>query len=331
MTLCKEGDEADLRRAIATGRSYVENTDSGATITLLDRAAVERLHQIERSVSGQADRPFTPTFSKRLDTQELVDVEDLLDELVEGWQPPQAWQSRSRALKQIGALEAAPIRPAFDTILRTYQRIGVAWMWHLYRHELGGILADEMGLGKTLQALGLIECIRTSNAEPLPALVVCPASLVENWIREAGRFVPGLKVAKHHGTKRAKEPVVFEEVDIVVTSYGTLRQDIEMLSTMEWSVVIGDEAQHIKNRRSQNAKSLTRLHCKGRFLLTGTPVENSLDDLLSLFAFLMPGYVTKAAGKLSQEERAWHSRRQTQRAAAYISAPHQERSRAGVT
>ena len=318
VTLCKEGDEADLRRAIATGRSYVENEGSGAKITLLDRAAVERLHQIERSVSGQADRPFTPTFSKRLDTQELVDVEDLLDELVEGWQPPQAWQSRSRALKQIGALEAAPIRPAFDTILRTYQRIGVAWMWHLYRHELGGILADEMGLGKTLQALGLIECIRTSNAEPLPALVVCPASLVENWIREAGRFVPGLKVAKHHGTKRAKEPVVFEEVDIVVTSYGTLRQDIEMLSTMEWSVVIGDEAQHIKNRRSQNAKSLTRLHCKGRFLLTGTPVENSLDDLLSLFAFLMPGYVTKAAGKLSQEERAWHSRRQTQRAAAYI-------------
>ena len=132
------------------------------------------------------------------------------------------------------------------------------------------------------------------------------------------KHVPGLKVAKHHGTKRAKEPVVLEEVDIVVTSYGTLRQDIEMLSTMEWSVVIGDEAQHIKNRRSQNAKSLTRLHSKGRFLLTGTPVENSLDDLLSLFAFLMPGYVTKATGKLSQEEREWHSRRQTQRAAAYI-------------
>jgi SNF2 family DNA or RNA helicase len=318
VTLCKEGDEADLRRAIATGRSYVENEDSGAQITLLDRAAVERLHQIERSVSGQSDRPFTPTFSKRLDTQELVDVEDLLDELVEGWQPPQAWQSRSRALKQVGALEAAPIRPAFDTILRTYQRIGVAWLWHLYRHDLGGILADEMGLGKTLQALGLIECIRTTNTEALPALVVCPASLVENWIREAGRFVPGLKVAKHHGTKRAKEPRVLEEVDIVVTSYGTLRQDIEMLSTMDWSVVIGDEAQHIKNRRSQNAKSLTRLHSNGRFLLTGTPVENSLDDLLSLFAFLMPGYVTKATGKLSQEDRAWHSRRQTQRAAAYI-------------
>ncbi|CAA6693625.1 MULTISPECIES: DEAD/DEAH box helicase [unclassified Lentimonas] len=318
VTLNKEGDETDLRRAIATGRSYVEDEGSSVKITLLDKASVERLHAIERSVSGQADRPFTPTFSKNLDTQELVDVEDLLDELVEGWQPPQAWQSRSRALKQIAALEAAPIRPAFDTILRTYQRIGVAWLWHLYRHDLGGILADEMGLGKTLQALALIECIRTTNTEAMPALVVCPASLVENWIREAGRFVPGLKVAKHHGTKRAKEPALLEEFDIVITSYGTLRQDSDMLSTMDWSVVVGDEAQHIKNRRSQNAKSLMRLHCKGRFLLTGTPVENSLDDLLSLFSFLMPGYLTKAAGKLSQEDRAWHTNRQTQRAAAYI-------------
>jgi superfamily II DNA or RNA helicase len=318
VTLSKGGDETALRRAIATGRSYVESDDTGAKITLLDKASVERLHLIERAVSGQVDRPFTPTFSKRLETQELVDVEDLLDEMVEGWQPPQAWQSRSRALKQVGALEAAPVRPAFDAILRTYQRIGVAWLWHLYRHELGGILADEMGLGKTLQALALIECIRTTNTESMPALVVCPASLVENWMREAGRFVPGLKLAKHHGTKRAKEPVVLEEADIVITSYGTLRQDVDMLSTMDWSVVVGDEAQHIKNRRSQNAKSLTRLHSQGRFLLTGTPVENSLDDLLSLFAFLMPGYLTKATGKLSQEDRAWHSQRQTQRAAAYI-------------
>lgn len=318
VTLNKGGDETALRRAIATGRSYVEGDDSDNKIILLDQASVARLHQIERAVSGQADRPFTPTFSKRLDTQELVDVEDLLDEMVEGWQPPQAWQDRSRALKQVGALEAAPVRPAFDSILRTYQRIGVAWLWHLYRHDLGGILADEMGLGKTLQALALIECVRTTQTEAMPALVVCPASLVENWMREAGRFVPGLKLAKHHGTKRAKEPVVLEEVDIVITSYGTLRQDVEMLSTMDWSVVIGDEAQHIKNRRSQNAKSLTRLHCKGRFLLTGTPVENSLDDLLSLFSFLMPGYLTKATGKLSQEDRAWHSQRQSQRAAAYI-------------
>jgi superfamily II DNA or RNA helicase len=318
VTLSKGGDEMALRRAIATGRSYVEGDAADGKITLLDQSSVARLHQIERAVSGQADRPFTPTFSKRLETQELVDVEDLLDEMVEGWQPPQAWQARSGALKQIAALEPAPVRPAFDAILRTYQRIGVAWLWHLYRHDLGGILADEMGLGKTLQALALIECIRSTQVEALPALVVCPASLVENWMREAGRFVPGLTLAKHHGSKRAKEPVLLEEVDIVITSYGTLRQDVELLATMDWSVVVGDEAQHIKNRRSQNAKSLTRLHSKGRFLLTGTPVENSLDDLLSLFSFLMPGYLSKAAGKLSAEDRTWHAQRQAQRAAAYI-------------
>lgn len=314
--LSNGSDETELRRAIASGKSYVETEDGG--ITLLDSTSVDRLHEIERAVSGQADRPFTPTFSKRLETQELVDVEDLLDEMAEGWQPPQAWQSRSRALKQVGALEPAPVRPGFDSILRTYQRIGVAWLWHLYRNELGGILADEMGLGKTLQALALIECIRSEKKESMPALVVCPASLVENWMREAARFTPGLKLAKHHGTKRAKEPAVLEEVDIVITSYGTLRQDSDMLSTMDWCVVIGDEAQHIKNRRSQNAKSLTRLHSKGRFLLTGTPVENSLDDLLSLFTFLMPGYLQKAGGKISQDDKAWHSKRQAARAAAYI-------------
>ncbi|MEO0510651.1 MAG: DEAD/DEAH box helicase [Verrucomicrobiota bacterium] len=315
VTLSEQSDEMELRRAIASGRSYVGSDDG--PITLLDKSSVDRLHEIERAVSGQVDRPFTPTFSKRLGTAELVDVEDLLEEVCEGWQPPQAWQSRSRALKQVGALEPAPIRPAFDSILRTYQRIGVAWLWHLYRNDLGGILADEMGLGKTLQALALIECIRSTNTSE-PALVVCPASLVENWMREAGRFTPGLKLVKHHGPKRPKEPVVLEDADIVITSYGTLRQDADLMTTIDWCVVIGDEAQHIKNRRSQNAKTLTRLHSAGRFLLTGTPVENSLDDLLSLFAFLMPGYLEKAPPKLTQEDRAWHSNRQTSRAAAYI-------------
>ncbi|WP_269523393.1 DEAD/DEAH box helicase [Coraliomargarita parva] len=316
INLTHGGEESGMRRAIATGKNYLE--DEAGQVILLDRSSVDRLHQIEKAVSGQADRPFTPTFSRQLNTAELVDAEELIDELVEGWQPPEAWQSRSRALKEVGALEQAPVRPIFNAILRSYQRIGVAWLWHLYRHDLGGILADEMGLGKTLQALALVECIRDADTEGYPALVVCPASLVENWMREAKRFVPHLKLCKHHGAGRAKEPVVLEAYDLIVTSYGTLRQDAGLLSTMDWCVVIGDEAQHIKNRRSQNARTLTSLHSKGRFLLTGTPVENSLDDLLSLFAFLMPGYLQKAPPQLSQEDRIWHSKRQTTRAAAYI-------------
>ena len=319
VTLSANTDELELRKAIASGKSYVaRGSDEEGPLTLLDKSSVDRLHQIERAVSGQADRPFTPTFTKRLGTAELIDVEELLDEACEGWQPPQAWQSRSRALKQVGALEPAPIRSGFDDILRSYQRIGVAWLWHLYRNNLGGILADEMGLGKTLQALALIECVRAQKEETQPALVVCPASLVENWLREASRFTPGLKAVKHHGPKRAKEPITLEDADLVITSYGTLRQDADLLTTMDWAVVVGDEAQHIKNRRSQNAKTLTSLHSKGRFLLTGTPVENSLDDLISLFTFLMPGYLDKAPPKLTQDDRAWHNNRQTKRAAAYI-------------
>jgi SNF2 family DNA or RNA helicase len=323
ITLSEQTDEKDLRRALASGKNYVDAEDGA--ITLLDRNSVEQVHEIERALSGQADRPFTPTFSKRIDTRDLSDVEDLLDELCEGWEAPQAWQSRSRALKEVGALEPAPVRPGFDAILRTYQRIGTAWLWHLYRYKLGGILADEMGLGKTLQALALIECIRNQDTHSIgsgqarsPALVVCPASLVENWQRESARFTPSLKALKHHGSKRAKEPITLEAYDLVITSYGTLRQDAELLASMDWCVVIGDEAQHIKNRRSQNAKTLMSLRTEGRFLLTGTPVENSLDDLFSLFSFLMPGYMQKPTGKLSLDDKAWHNQRQTKRAAAYI-------------
>lgn len=323
ISLSEQTEEKDLRRALASSKNYVEA--EGGAITLLDRSSVEQVHEIERALSGQADRPFTPTFTKRIDTRDLSDVEDLLEELCEGWEAPQAWQSRSRALKEVGALEPAPVRPGFDAILRTYQRIGTAWLWHLYRYKLGGILADEMGLGKTLQALALIECIRNQDTHSIdsgqaryPALVVCPASLVENWQRESARFTPSLKALKHHGSKRAKEPIALEAYDLVITSYGTLRQDAELLGSMDWCVVIGDEAQHIKNRRSQNAKTLMSLRTEGRFLLTGTPVENSLDDLFSLFSFLMPGYMQKPTGKLSLDDKAWHNQRQTKRAAAYI-------------
>jgi len=313
-------DDTDLHRAIATGRHYIdsEGPEGAPKLRLLNKATMDRLHTMERSVSGQADRPLTPTFRKTIDTKELLDTEELLEELSEGWQPPQAWQALSRALKQVGALEPAPMRAGLDSVLRTYQRIGVAWLWHLYRNDLGGILADEMGLGKTLQALALIECIRNEKADAGPALVVCPASLVENWAREASRFVPGLKVCRQHGPSRIKDAEALETYDIIVTSYGTLRQDSELLSSIDWSVVIGDEAQHIKNRRTQNAKSLVRMRSEGRFLLTGTPVENSLDDLLSLFAFLMPGYLSTAPSNLSMDDKAWHSQRQTSRAAAYI-------------
>ena len=234
---------------------------------------------------------------------------------------------------------------ALASILRPYQRLGTAWLWHLYRQELGGILADEMGLGKTLQALALMSAARASrqrveqrsfapvsrrmarenrgqtpageHAGTVPHLVACPASLVENWRREAARFTPELKVFVHHGTRRLASKD-FAAHDLVLTSYGTLARDSVLFELVEFDLILADEAQHLKNRRTQAAQSLRALRGRGRFLLTGTPLENSLDDLRSLFEFLMPGFLAKVPSGLKRDERAWHDTQLRTQTAPYI-------------
>jgi SNF2 family DNA or RNA helicase len=208
--------------------------------------------------------------------------------------------------------------PELDAQLRPYQRLGAAWLWHLFQGELGGILADEMGLGKTLQALGLLAAIRARPpAGARVSLVVCPASLLENWRREAARFAPSLRAVVHHGGRRVAADD-FSALDLVITSYGTLVRDEALFSGLEFACVVADEAQHIKNRRSQNALALRSLRSRGRFLLTGTPVENSLDDLRSLFEFLLPGYIARIPAGTRREDRAWHDQRLRAQAAPYI-------------
>jgi SNF2 family DNA or RNA helicase len=200
-----------------------------------------------------------------------------------------------------------------------YQRIGVAWMWHLYKNDLAGILADEMGLGKTVQALALLACIcLEKKEEPTPCLVICPAGLLENWRREAQTFTPGLRVFVNHRDDRIDDVDAFNDYDLVITSYSTLSRDVETFSAVNFSAVIADEAQHVKNRQTRNAKALRMLRAKGRFLLTGTPLENCLDDLRSLFEFLMPGYLQPAPSSMRQDERDWYNRRLRDQAAPYI-------------
>jgi SNF2 family DNA or RNA helicase len=186
----------------------------------------------------------------------------------------------------------------------------------LYRHQLGGILADEMGLGKTLQALALLAAIKDTT--PGTSLVVCPATLVENWRREAARFTPQLRVFTHHADNRLTRVSDFADYDLVVTSYGTLARDRELFGEIEFACLIADEAQHLKNRRTQNAQTLRSLRARGRFLLTGTPLENSLDDLRSLFEVLMPGYIDKVPAGTRGEERLWYDERLRAKTATYI-------------
>ncbi|HUP24019.1 MAG TPA: SNF2-related protein [Thermoanaerobaculia bacterium] len=178
----------------------------------------------------------------------------------------------------------------FQGTLRSYQRLGLGWLCFLREYGLGGILADDMGLGKTVQALAMLKTYRAaSKSSGLPYLVVAPRSLIYNWIEEAKRFTPGLTVVEYGGPDRDELQNKLGEYDLVVTTYGTLRRDIAFLASQEFDTVILDEAQAIKNPESQTAKAARLLHARHRLALTGTPIENHLGELGSIFEFLNPG------------------------------------------
>lgn len=169
--------------------------------------------------------------------------------------------------------------------LRPYQIEGAVWLLDKAKRKTGGLLADEMGLGKTIQALAMFESLEGTS------LVVCPSSLVWNWKREAEKFLPGWPVLAVEGADREKKLAQMGGHRLVVTSYALLRRDIEHYRGQKFAAVVLDEAQHIKNPESQNAKAAQALRAESRFVLTGTPIENSLRDLWSLFEFLLPRYL----------------------------------------
>ena len=163
-------------------------------------------------------------------------------------------------------------------------------------------ICDEMGLGKTLQALVYLSLRKSADAKCKPSLVVCPTSVVTNWQAEAARFTPELRTLVLHGPKRHASFSAIDEHDLVITSYALLRRDVEQYAALKFDTVILDEAQHIKNRFSQNAQAVKSLKAERRFVLTGTPMENSLYDLWSIFDFLMPGYLGPATEFRSRYE-----------------------------
>jgi superfamily II DNA or RNA helicase len=171
--------------------------------------------------------------------------------------------------------------------LRDYQLNGVSWLSALAEQDLGGILADEMGLGKTVQTLAFLRLHRGTG----PALIVCPTSLLANWQREAARFTSDLKVLLIDGSNRPAKIARISGYDLILTSYGLLRRDIEFYVGHPLAAVILDEAQHIKNPETQNAQAAFSLRARHRFVLTGTPMENSVRDLWSLMNFVVPGYL----------------------------------------
>ncbi|MGH9763846.1 MAG: DEAD/DEAH box helicase, partial [Blastocatellia bacterium] len=180
----------------------------------------------------------------------------------------------------------------FTGTLRPYQLVGFSWLAFLRRFGLGACLADDMGLGKTIQTIALLLHLRASG-ESKPALLICPTSVVGNWEREISRFAPSLKVLIHHGSGRAKSGLEDSVAgkDIVISSYSLLHRDLAHLAEIEWGEVILDEAQNIKNPGTRQAQAARTLKASHKVALTGTPVENRLSELWSIFQFLNPGYL----------------------------------------
>jgi SNF2 family DNA or RNA helicase len=203
-----------------------------------------------------------------------------------------------RTFEKVSAVDAGP---DFGGTLRAYQREGLGWLGFLHRFGLGGCLADDMGLGKTVQVLALLDAVldavlESPDAPRRPSIVVVPRSLVFNWIREAERFAPRLRVLDFTGSARRLSSIDSKTVDVVITTYGTLRRDAAALAAIRFDYAILDEAQAIKNPDSGAAKAARLLTANHRLAMTGTPIENRVEELWSLFEFLNPGMLGSASG-----------------------------------
>lgn len=217
-----------------------------------------------------------------LSAQAAVEVDDRFAELAEKF-------------RTFSGIEPSPEPPGFEGSLRTYQREGLGWLRFLREFQFGGCLADDMGLGKTVQLLALVEYAKREEPDAGPSLVVVPKSLLFNWRQECTRFTPDLRVLEYTGIDRAEMRPDFAATDLVLTTYGTLRRDVLHLKDVAFHYVVLDEAQAIKNAGSQVAKAARLLKARHRIALSGTPIENHLGDLWSIFEFLNPGMLGRSS------------------------------------
>ena len=280
--------DGEIQRAINMGEAFIEK--NGRTI-LLDIDAIETAREVfddcafgEGTGAGtfRMKDTYAAYVQSSLNALDGVDVEAAPD-----------WMKKARAQNRAEKIKKEPLGDDLERTLRSYQKEGVYWLRFLERSGFSGILADEMGLGKTLQTLTWIRMKRhESTAEGRPSLIVCPTSLVDNWGEEAEKFTPSLRVLKIHGADRHELWDNVDGSDLIITSYALLRRDLEKYLEHEFAIAVLDEAQHIKNRSTQNAKSAKKIQAVHKLVLTGTPIENSVADLWSIMDFLMPGYLS---------------------------------------
>ncbi|WP_372396867.1 DEAD/DEAH box helicase [Azospirillum sp. HJ39] len=269
---------------VIDGRAHIVLDDGN--VLALPAARIERLLSVLEAMldSGRSsgDRLKVPL----AEADSLLDIDDLIARRGDETAQIDGYLQRLRADEMPGDMTPPP---GFRGELRDYQRAGLAWMQSLRANSVAGILADDMGLGKTAQTLAHIAMEEHEGRLTDPCMVVVPTSLVPNWVAEAGRFTPHLRVVVLHGIDRHGRLSEIDRAHIVVTTYGVVARDIDLLKRLNWHMIVLDEAQAIKNPDGKATRAVAALPARHRLCLSGTPVENNLGELWSQFAFLMPG------------------------------------------
>ncbi len=271
---------ADIARLLQSGQSHVRRKNG--KLAVFDTGLLDEFEQVLRDSNPRQAQAGV----YRLDRREAGALDAFTSENGITVTGETRWRDWAGAKRSLEHLTPVPLG-SLEKTLRNYQKYGVYWLNFLAKNGFGGILADEMGLGKTLQALAFIRTLAGQG----PSLVVCPSSLIFNWRAEAVKWTPELQILTLDGPRRSEAFKMIKESDLVITSFPLLRRDSGAYNDTVFNAVILDEAQHIKNPDSQNAQAATALKSRHRFVLTGTPVENSVQDIWSLMHFLMPGYL----------------------------------------
>jgi superfamily II DNA or RNA helicase len=290
-----------LSNLLARGGMEAAQIVGDDLITTLDDGRVVKLpaERIRRMLAIMGD--LIEAADSREDTIVLPDAEaatvlELEQLLLTRWQDAgkiEAYVARFRGEPEI---PETVVPPEFHGSLRPYQQQGVDWLQHLMASRLGAFLADDMGLGKTAQTIAHITVEHASGRMKTPVLIVVPTSLIANWTSELAKFAPGLNVAVLHGMDRHRKREQMEDFDVVVTTYTVLTRDILEMKTHDWHIVVLDEAQAIKTPDAKATRAVCQLDARQRICLSGTPIENNLEELWSQCAFLMPGLLGDRRG-----------------------------------
>ncbi len=269
---------ADIKRALAEKRSFVQLTDG--TLGILPDEWLKKYSLLFKVGEGRTDK-------LRLSRFHMSVIDDLYENRNEE-EMSFALDEKYERLKEYKNIPEIEPPHQLEPILRPYQLAGYRWLSYLNDVGWGGILADDMGLGKTVQALTMLDHYKKVN-ESLIAIVVCPTTLIYNWQNEIKKFTPTLSIHVHHGSTRSRNVEELKAANIIITTYGTLRSDIQMLLKIKFDYVVLDESQAIKNPSSKVTKAASLLHAINRVCMSGTPLQNNTFDIFAQMNFLNPG------------------------------------------